>query len=102
MILGIVILLLFLVCVRLFIRKIFSRVIEEKCLEYSNGKKNKANECKINSMNPEHIQCHDNPEEAGYNGSILLSSPAYPLKVETDVRNFLITEIFSLNNQYKL
>ena len=53
-------------------------------------------------MNPEHIQCHDNPEEAGYNGSILLSSPAYPLKVETDVRNFLITEIFSLNNQYKL
>ena len=51
-------------------------------------------------MKPQHLHCPDDPDEDGYNGSILLSSPAYPLKVETDVRLFLIKPSF--NNKWIL
>lgn len=36
-------------------------------------------------MRPEVLQCPDDPENTQYDDSILLASPAYPLKVDSDV-----------------
>ena len=44
----------------------------------------KALECEIRNTNQETIQCPDDPEASEYEGSILLASLAYPLKVESD------------------
>jgi hypothetical protein len=39
-------------------------------------------------MKPEAIQCPDDMGGQHYEGSLLLASPAYPLKVESDVCNW--------------
>lgn len=75
------------------------RIVEERCYSYSNSHSTRANECKLMRMSYEQLECIDQPEEFEYSGFILLASPAYPLKVNSDVRIKNEIEMPS-NNKY--
>ena len=61
------------------------KIVEEKCQKYTNGNKKTAEECRLRNMINGEINCPDHPEITNYKGAIILASPFYKLKVESDV-----------------
>ncbi len=61
-----------------------NKIVEDKCLKYTNGDKKTAEECKIKKIVYGELNCPAYPKITNFKASVLLASPFYTLKVESD------------------
>lgn len=63
-------------------------LVDERCNSYKNGDRTTAHACQIPAKKTDKFTCPDDDQK--YDRSILLATPAYPLKVTKDVMSIVI------------